>query len=242
MQDDALDSVTVSVNQRGPIVLSQTNGVYIISYTVVFDSETLRGKLAPLTVHYSDVVYSPSVTTATFNAYYRATTTTYNVGNGGGLNKIGATAYQDPLMIGSQPDGYAELKYTCESTTWTPTSVTVYYPGNLVYVNQAAGNTALAKYMYIRLQTTYHQVIATYHQSYSPMYYTVTPYEKIYYHILTLPIPPTLPCCTPGHRSGCIGRLGPHQVADLPVVQEDRPARHLRLLLRDHGGLRHAGT
>ena len=154
MQDGTGSSVTVSVNQRGPLT-SSTTGAYVISYTVVFDSLTLRGQLAPLTVASSSLAY----TGGTFNAHYPAIAP-YSaiVGNGGDLSTAGATAYQS--VLGSQPAGFAELVYTCESTTWTPTSVTVYYPGNVVYVNQASGTTALAQYMYIRLQTTYHQVIA----------------------------------------------------------------------------------
>ena len=151
---DGTNSVTVAVNQRGPIGTAlSTTGAYILSYTVTFDSTTLRGQLAPLTVSSSSLAY----TGGTFNAHYPAIGPLYYVGNGGDLSTAGATAYQ--TVLGDQPSGYAELVYTCESTTWTPTSVTVYYPGNLVYVNQASGTTALAQYMYIRLQTTYHQVI-----------------------------------------------------------------------------------
>ena len=223
------------MNQRGPIGTAlSTTGAYILSYTVVFDSETLRGQLAPLTVASANLLYAGNSFTGV--AHYPAIGPLYYVGNGGDLSTAGTTAYQ--TVLGSQPSGYAQLVYTCESTTWTPTSVTVYYPGNLVYVNQAAGTTALAQYMYIRLQTSYHQVIIG---------VTDTIDGSLHLFPIQLTYPPTLPWFyiillyrTPGDWCGSVGRFGHHQVAHLPLLQEDRPARHGRVLLLHRGGREHA--
>ena len=89
----------MTVNQRGPIGTAlSTTGAYILSYTVVFDSETLRGQLAPLTVASANLLYAGNSFTGV--AHYPAIGPLYYVGNGGDLSTAGTTAYQtviDPL-------------------------------------------------------------------------------------------------------------------------------------------------
>jgi len=156
MVDKSGAGVSVSLYQRGAIVFDASLGVYIISYKVTFNSMTTRGKVAPLTVQAGDATMKYNGGTGTFLASYPAVGPTFFVGSGG-LSVAGSTAYV--VTAGNQPSGYVKLKYTCESTTWHPTQVSVDYPGNVVYISQAAGATALSRYMFIRIQTTYHQIV-----------------------------------------------------------------------------------
>jgi hypothetical protein len=154
LQDsDGTCGVTVADDSA---VLYQDNfgaGVYKYAYTVTFTGTTVRGNVPKLRVETSSVVYSASLSATVWGSEY-GTSPVYYVGD----VHDGTTGFGYESVQGNQPSGTIFLIYTCESKT-VPISITVSDSGARITITDSVPAT-LELYQYVRIQATYHKIIA----------------------------------------------------------------------------------
>jgi hypothetical protein len=123
-------------------------GVYMYAYRVTFFGDTLRGNVPQFKVKSSSVTYS--VTPFTFEKTFSGDTV--------GDVSDATTGFGFEEVQGNQPSGTVALTYTCESKT-VPVSVLVEILGTRITLTDSVP-AVLELYQFVRLQTTYHQIIA----------------------------------------------------------------------------------
>ena len=157
MQDSS-GTCGVQVTAYSSVLLAGSSGVYMFAYTVTFGGTTVRGNVPQLQVRSGYVTY-PGGTSVT---NYGVTTVGNIYGSSGG------SGYE--LVRGNQPSGVVALTYTCESLT-VPMSVIVSNGGSTILVTDTVP-AVLAVYQYVRLQTSYHQIVAL---TFGTNYATISP-------------------------------------------------------------------
>jgi len=141
---DTNDCLTIT-KEAMVMKVGSTDGVYKLSYRVVFNGDFVRGNVPALEVYDSSVTHP----TASFLTQYTYASDIHTVGD---VRTEGNVAFTD--IEGNQPDGVFKLEYECESST-VP-----------VFVNVTEGvhikidSEALELYQFIRIMNSYHQIIA----------------------------------------------------------------------------------
>lgn len=152
--NSSADGLCVTVTRDSYAINSNaTEGSYLLMYTVTFVGQYLRGDVPALSVLYSNVTYSAAG--ASFVTSYR-NSTSGAITTLGSVNRVGNVAYT--TVVGNQPDGLFSLEYFCERRT-VPVIVNV-TAVSLAQSLITANVPALVQYEYIRILTTYHQIIS----------------------------------------------------------------------------------
>ena len=152
--NSSADGLCVTVTRASYAINSNsTAGSYILIYTVSFVGQYLRGDVPALSVLFSNVTY------LTAGAVFVDTYTNISTGvvtNIGSVDRVGNIAYT--VVVGNQPDGLFSLEYFCERRT-VPVIVNVTAVSSTQSII-SANIPALVQYEYIRILTTYHQIIS----------------------------------------------------------------------------------
>jgi hypothetical protein len=143
----------VNVNRTAAAIdQNATAGSYLVMYTVEYVGQYLRGNVPPLTVRYSNVTHA-TASSAFVSSFTNSTSgITTSLGS---VDRVDNIAYT--VTEGNQPDGLFNLVYSCERrTVYTVVNVTVVSSTQSII---KASTPVLVQYEYIRIQTTYHQIL-----------------------------------------------------------------------------------
>lgn len=150
--------VTITKTSKTLVKGAAPSGVYQFSYDITFVGKYLRGKVPAMQVWSPTQNLNVKVSTSTslpsvnFIAAYPVTgPPTVQIGDVSQPGSSSVLAHE--VVVGNQPNGGVNLRYTCESRT-VSSSLLVSHQGTQIQ----ASSGIFELYQFVRIEKTYHQI------------------------------------------------------------------------------------